>query len=107
MSGAAVMPNSIIPNSEMVRVLTAEYLTPAEVAGLLKVSRKALVDMRLKRQGPPFMLRARGVVVYPAENFIAYLRARPQKDSREGMGRREARWSRAAARPNLAVNMSH
>jgi len=29
-----------MPNSEVVSILTAEFLTPAEVAAVLKVSRK-------------------------------------------------------------------
>jgi hypothetical protein len=88
MNGAAVMPNAIIPDSEIVRMLTAEFLTPAEVAASLKVSRKSLADMRLKRQGPPFELKARRVVVYPAESFRRYLRTLPQKDGRERAGAR-------------------
>jgi len=77
-----------LETSKVVFLLTAEYLSPAEVAGLLKVSRKALADWRLKRQGPPFLLKARGVVVYPAEGFRRYLRALPQKDCRERIGAR-------------------
>jgi hypothetical protein len=107
MAGAAVISDSAMPSAEVVHVLTAEFLSPGEVAALLGTTRKALADWRLKRQGPPFMLRAQGVVVYPAESFKSYLRARLQKDSREGVERREARWSRAAVRPNLAVNVSH
>ena len=75
MSSAAVMPNSMMPNSEVVSILTADVLTPAEVAAVLKVSRKALADWRLKREGPPFFLRVRGIVAYPAESFKTYLRA--------------------------------
>ena len=51
MSAAAVMPDSMIPNSEVVSILTAEFLTPAEVAILLKVSRLTLAKMRLGRTG--------------------------------------------------------
>lgn len=103
MSGAAMMPDSIIPNStipnsELVSVLAAEFLTPAQVAAALNVSRKVLADWRLQRQGPPFLLRARGVVVYPAERFISYLRGRHQKDCREGLHRRESRLSRTMLR---------
>jgi hypothetical protein len=94
MSGAAVRADSMIPNFEVVSILTAEYLTPAEVAAVLKVSRKALADMRLKQSGPPFILRARGVVAYPAESFRRWLRAQVQSDCREKVGPREARWSR-------------
>ncbi len=67
--------DSAIPNSEIISILTAEFLTPAEVAVLLKVSRKALADRRLERQPPLFVLRSRGVVAYPAESFKNYLRA--------------------------------
>ncbi len=74
MNGAAVMPNPLILDSEIVRMLTADYLTPAQVAAALKTSRKALADMRLKRQGPPFMRRKRGVIVYPRGAFEVYLR---------------------------------
>jgi len=97
MNSAAVRADSMIPNAEVVSILTAEYLTPAEVAAVLKVSRKALADMRLKRQGPPFILRARGVVVYPAESFRLYLRAQSRKVGCEGFGPREARWSQRVA----------
>lgn len=76
MSGAAVISNSMMPNSEMVSILTAEFLMPAQVASMLKVSRWTLADWRLKRQGPPFMLRGRGVVVYPRRLFEVYLRQR-------------------------------
>ena len=110
MSGAVVTEDSLIPNSEvtsiLIEFLTAEYLAPAQVAAALKVSRKMLADWRLQRQGPPFELKARGVVVYPAERFISYLRARPQKDCREGLARREAQLSRTGVRANLAVNVS-
>jgi hypothetical protein len=75
MRGAAVTPNSVMPASEVVSILTAEVLTPAEVAAVPKVSRKMLADWRAKREGPPFFLRARGVVVYLAERFIGWLRA--------------------------------
>lgn len=75
MSGTAVISNSMIPHSEIVSILTAEVLTPAEVAAVLKVSRKALADWRLKREGPPFYLRSRGKAVYPAESFKTFLRA--------------------------------
>jgi len=86
LSRSTVKADSAILNSEVISVLTAEFLTPAEVASLLKVSQWTLAEWRLKRQGPPFILRARGVVVYPAERFISYLRALPQKDRREGAG---------------------
>ncbi len=90
MSGAAVMPTS-----DVLSILTAKFLKPCEVAAVLKLSRKALADMRLERAGPPFTLKARGVVVYPAESFIQFLRARSQKECRGTIGAREARWSRA------------
>jgi len=77
-----------LETSKVVSLLTAEFLTPAEVASVLKVSRWTLATMRLKRQGPPFMLRARGVVVYPADSFRRYLRELPQKDCRERTGAR-------------------
>ena len=96
MSGAATISNPIIPTSAVLSILTAEFLKPAEIAGLLKVSRKTLAAWRLERQGPPFTLKARGVVVYPAESFKSYLRALPQRDCREGSGARETRWSRAS-----------
>jgi hypothetical protein len=50
MKGAGVVAvDSSIPNSEAaLRVLTAEFLTPAEVASVLKISRKLLADLRLK-----------------------------------------------------------
>lgn len=88
MSGAAAMVDSGIPHSEVVSILRAEYLKPAEVAAVLKVSRKTLADWRLEGRGPSFMLQPRGIVVYPAENFRRFLRALPQKDSREGVSRR-------------------
>ncbi len=69
------MAGSVMPTSEVVSILTAEVLTPAEVAAVLKVSRKALADWRLKREGPPFYLQARGKVIYPAQSFKTYLRA--------------------------------
>ncbi len=75
MTGAEVISNSVMPTSEVVSILTAEVLTPAEVAAVLEVSRKALADWRLKREGPPFYLRSRGKVVYPAESFKIFLRA--------------------------------
>jgi hypothetical protein len=59
MIGTVAIADSVIPNSEKVRLLTLEYLTPAEVADLLKISRKALADLRLKRAGPAFELKAR------------------------------------------------
>jgi hypothetical protein len=93
MNGAAVMPNSIIPNPESIHLLIAEFLLPAEIAGILGVSRKMLAEWRLKRQGPPFMLRARGVVVYPAESFRRYLLAHSQKE----FTAREPLWNRAVA----------
>ncbi len=95
MTGAAVMPNSTMPTSEVVSILTAQFLTPAEVGAVLKVSRKVLADWRLKPQGPPFTLKAGGAVVYPAESFKNFLRARLQEDCRERIGPREVRWSRA------------
>jgi hypothetical protein len=83
MTGAATIADSMIPNSEVAHVLTAEFLTPAEVASVLKVSRKTLADWRLKRSGPVFLMRRRGVVVYPTDSFRRYLRALRQKDCRE------------------------
>jgi hypothetical protein len=77
-----------LETSKLISLLTAEFLTPADVAALLKVSRWTLADWRLKGQGPPFLLKARGVVVYSAESFIKYLRAQPQKDCRERTGAR-------------------
>lgn len=74
MNGTALTSNSIMPTSEIVSILKAEFLAPAQVAALLKASRKALADARLKRQGPPFELKARGTVVYSTEGFIRYLR---------------------------------
>jgi hypothetical protein len=75
MTGAAVvMPDSLLASSEAVNILTAEFLTPAQVAALLKVSRKELADMRVKAVGPPFELRARGVVVYQADSFRRWLK---------------------------------
>ncbi|MGA3325970.1 MAG: hypothetical protein ABSF45_15975 [Terriglobia bacterium] len=82
------MPDSLVANSEAVHILTAEFLTPAQVAALLKTSRKELADMRVKRAGPPFELKARGVVVYPADGLRRYLRALPQS---AGFGARSAR----------------
>lgn len=76
MTGAAAIADSAISNAEVLHALTAEYLRPAEVASLLRVSRKELAVWRLKRRGPPFFLKARGVVVYEAESFRRYLRAR-------------------------------
>ena len=96
------MLNSIMPNSEVVSVLTAEFLTTGQVAGLLGCTKKALADMRLKRQGPPFILQKRGVVGYPVESFKRYLRAR--KESQPRHGARELRWSRASMRPEFAVS---
>ena len=58
-----------VATSNVVSILTAESLKPAEVAAMLKCSRKALANMRLERQGPPFELKARGVVVYPVESL--------------------------------------
>ena len=75
-------------------MLTAEFLTPAEVAALLKVPRKAVADMRLKRQGPPFILQKRGIVVYPAESIRWWLRA--QENGGEGREARESRSRRVA-----------
>jgi len=89
--GAAIIPDSIIPNYEVVSLLTAESLTPAEVATLLGVSRKTLADWRLERLGPSFMLKPRGVMVYPVESLKRYLRALPQKDCRQRTGA----WRRA------------
>jgi len=74
--------------SKVVSLLKAEFLTPTQVASLLKVSRWTLATWRLKQQGPPFMLMSRGVVVYPAERFKSYLRALPQKGCRERAGAR-------------------
>ncbi len=74
MSGATVIPYSIMPQSEIISVLTADYLSTSQVASLLGVSRWTLADMRLKRQGPPFVRRKRGVIVYPRGAFEAYLR---------------------------------
>lgn len=99
--------DSTVLNSEVVSVLTAEFLTPAEVAPLLKVSRWMLADWRLKRQGPPFMLMRSGVVVYPIDALRRYLRARPQKDCREGLGWREAQWSRPAVGQELERRRNH
>jgi hypothetical protein len=76
MTGAAAIADSMIPNSEVAHLLTAEFLTPKEISGLLKVSRKTLADWRLKRTGPPFFLKPRGVVVYGVESFRRYLRDR-------------------------------
>jgi len=91
MMGAAAQiaqgqPVGMLPSSKVLALLTSENLAPGEVATLLGVSRWTLAEWRLKWQGPPFILRARGVVVYPAERFISYLRALPQKDRREGTG---------------------
>ncbi len=94
MNGAGV-----IPNSEMVRMMTARFLKPSEVSVLLGVSRKALADMRLERQGPQAILQRRGVVVYPVDSLKEYLRAR--KESQPRHGAREVRWSRAASRRDL------
>jgi hypothetical protein len=77
--------------SKIVSLLAAEFLTPAQVAGLLKTSRRELADWRLERRGPPFMLRRRGVVVYPSDAFARYLRTRAQRNCREGTGPREVR----------------
>jgi hypothetical protein len=83
-----------MPNSDALSVLTAEFLTTGQVAGLLGCTKKALADMRLGRVGPPFMLQARGVVVYPAESFRRWLRALPPKGA--GCGARESRSRRVA-----------
>jgi hypothetical protein len=101
MSGAAVVPNSAIPNREMIHILTAEFLTPAQVAALLRMSRKELAEWRRKRQGPLFRLGRRGVVIYPAEGLKNFLRARAQE------GSREVRWSRAAVSRNHAASLNH
>jgi hypothetical protein len=77
MGRAVVIPDSTIS------LLRAEFLTPAQAASLLKVSRWTLADMRRKREGPPFMLARRGAVLYPSESFLRFLRARPQRDCRE------------------------
>jgi len=82
--------------SKVVSLLTAEFLTPAEVAALLKTSPWMLADWRRKQQGPPFMLRRRGAVIYPVESFVRWLRAQSQRNCREALGAREARRSRAA-----------
>ncbi len=92
MSGAAAKSGPTVPSLELVHLLTAEFLSPAEVAGLLNVSRKALADMRLKRQGPTFILQRGGVVVYPVESIKQCLRARKENQPRHGV--REMRWSR-------------
>ncbi len=87
MTGAPVISNSMMPNSEVLSILTAESLKPAEVAAVLKVSRKALAAWRLKQEGPPFFLRARGIVVYPTESFIKWLRAPRRVNDEKRRGR--------------------
>lgn len=77
-----------LETSKVVSLLTAEFLTPAEVAGLLRVSRMTLADWRVKRQGPSFFLKPRGVPVYPLEGFRRYLRAFERKRE-DGHGSRE------------------
>jgi hypothetical protein len=62
--------------SEIVSILTADSLSTSQVAAFLDVSRWTLADMRLKREGPPFMRKKRGVIVYPRSAFEAYLRQR-------------------------------
>ena len=81
-------PAESLEASKVIALLTAEFLTPAEVSGLLGISRKELAEWRLKGQGPPFMLRRRGVVVYLPDDFKRYLRAHRRKGE-DGHGPRE------------------
>lgn len=95
MNGAEVKSNSMMPSLELVSILTAEFLSPAQVAAALKVSRKTLADWRLKREGPPFTLAAHGVVLYPVERFVIFLRAQSQEECRKQRVAGEMRWSPA------------
>lgn len=72
------MLNSIMPNAEVISFLTSETLTTGQVAGLLGVTKKALADLRVKRNGPPYVMLRRGIVRYPRQGLETFLRTRLQ-----------------------------
>lgn len=76
MNGAAVMPNPATLNSAVVSVLTAEYLSTQQVADILGVSKWTLAFYRAQRQGPPFVLFARGCIRYSRLALESWLKER-------------------------------
>ena len=64
MSGVTVMPDSAIPNSAVVSILTAKYLTTQQVADVLGVTKWTLAYWRAQRQGPPFVMLTGATIRY-------------------------------------------
>jgi predicted DNA-binding transcriptional regulator AlpA len=81
-----------IPNPEAVSLLTAEFLTPTQVAALLGVTRWTLNYWRMQRQGPDFVMLTRGTIRYPRQALQSYLQRRIHKE-----GERVAVWGRRLA----------
>jgi excisionase family DNA binding protein len=52
-----------------------DYLTPDEVASLLRVERRTLDQWRYRKQGPAYV-RAEGTIRYPRTEVETYLAAR-------------------------------
>ncbi len=80
--------------SQVVSLLTTEFLTTSEVASLLRITRWELNDWRRQRRGPPFVMLKRGVIRYPPTAFETYLRSHSQCGSsavsnRHGAGRQQ------------------
>lgn len=72
----------MIPNSEIVSVLTAELLTTQQVAGILGLTKWTLAYWRTQRQGPPFMLISRGCIRYSRTELESWLKARVHSEGK-------------------------
>ena len=52
------------------------YLKTKDVAGLLKISEQTLMKWRLKKEGPPYVRLDSGMIRYPKQGVIDYLKGR-------------------------------
>lgn len=58
--------------------LAANYYSEEEMAGLLRVSINTLKDRRSRgTEHPPYVQLRRGLVMYPKDNFLEWVRTRP------------------------------
>jgi hypothetical protein len=65
----------LLETSKVVSLLTSEFLTTAEVAAVLGITKWALAGWRVERKGPPFVQLRGGTIRYPRAAFEVFLRA--------------------------------
>jgi hypothetical protein len=59
--------------------MTAQMLTVAQVADLRRMTPNGLASERYRRQGPPYVRSGHRTVLYPADQFEAWLAAHTHK----------------------------